>query len=202
MQSIDWLKSQKLAAAAWARTMLESRFLVLDTETSGVRGGYHEIVQIAIIDSTGTPLLDSLIKPVHPERLLEWGTGSKRAIDIHGITPQMLENAPTFPAVYETISQIVAGQQVVIFNSAFDEKMIEGDARRHQLAVPSVGKYHCAMLYYAQWYGALGGYGGGFRWQSLEKACQQLHIQTPEKAHSALGDCLRTLEVVKRMADV
>lgn len=202
MYSTDWLGQKKLEVIEWSRDLFKKDFLILDTETSGVRAGFHEIVQIAVIDSRGDILLDSLIKPVKPERLLEWGVGSKRAVDIHGLTPQMLTNAPAFPEVYEQLRPIVAGRDLVVFNADFDRKMIDGDCKRHQLAKLSVKKYHCAMLKYAQFYGKWNLSRQEFRWQSLESACVQLRIHLDERAHSAVGDCLRTLEVMRRLADV
>jgi DNA polymerase-3 subunit epsilon len=107
-----------------------------------------------------------------------------------------------FPAVYKQLCPIVEGRNLVVYNAAFDRKMIDGDCKRHDLAKLPVKKYHCAMLKYAQYYGRLNRYGGDFRWQSLETACEQLHIRLPERAHNALGDCLRTLEVMKRLAGI
>jgi DNA polymerase-3 subunit epsilon len=202
MLSTDWRGQQKQAASAWAQGLFEKRFLILDTETSGIRSGFHEIVQIGVLDSEGNVLMDTLVQPVSPERVLDWSRGGKRAVDVHGITPQMLENAPTFPAVYDPFCALLKGRQVVVYNADFDRRMIEGDCLRHRLDKPAVKKYHCTMKQYAQWYGMGSSYGGGPRWQSLEAACRQLQIQLPERAHSAIGDCLRTLEVMKRMAGV
>jgi DNA polymerase-3 subunit epsilon len=200
MQSIGGYGKHKLEASAWAKDLFKRGFLILDTETSGVRGGFHEIVQIAVVSSNGDMLLDSLVKPEHPERLLEWGSGGKRAVDVHGLSPQILKDAPPFPTVYEQLRAIVEKQNVVIYNASFDRKMLEGDCKRHQLDGLPVKKYHCAMLKYAEFYGKRNPYTGDFRWQSLEAACQQLHIRLSEQAHNALGDCLMTLEVMRRMA--
>jgi DNA polymerase-3 subunit epsilon len=105
-----------------------------------------------------------------------------------------------FPAIYEQLQPIVKGRNVVVFNAAFDRKMIDGDCKRHQLDKLPVKKYHCAMLKYAQYYGKWSPSRGDFRWQSLELACEQLRIRQSLRAHSALGDCQSTLEVMKRMA--
>jgi len=202
MYSTHWLEQKKLQITEWAKELFKKQFLILDTETSGIHGGVDEIVQIAVITSSGDVLLDSLVKPVNPERLMQWGTGGKRPVDVHGLTPQMLSTAPSFPAVYEQLHPLVAGQDVVVFNAAFDRKMIDGDCRRHRLEKLPVKKYHCAMLKYAQYYGKWNPARQDFRWQSLESACAQLQIRLDERAHSALGDCLRTLEVMKHMAGI
>ena len=202
MYSADWIAQNRRAVSAWAQGLFAEGFLVLDTETTGVRGGYDEIVQIGVMNSAGDVLLNTLVKPQHPERLTEWTPGGKRAVDIHGILPHMLVDAPSFPDVYDQLCATVKGQQLVIYNAGFDRRMIDGDCKRHQLRKPSVKKYHCAMLQYAQWHGAVNRMTGGFRWQSLETACNQLHIFSQEQAHSAVGDCRRTLEVMKRLAAI
>lgn len=202
MYTADWVGHKRLEAVEWAKDLFKKEFLILDTETSGVRGGFHEIVQIAVINSAGDTLLNTLVKPVKPERVLEWSSGGKRAVDIHGLTPQMLADAPMFPAVYVQLRPIVEGRNVVVFNAAFDKQMIDGDCRRHQLAKLPVKKYHCAMLKYAEYYGKWNASRRDFRWQSLETACEQLQIHLSGRAHNALGDCLSTLEVLKRMAGI
>jgi DNA polymerase-3 subunit epsilon len=202
MYSADWIAQNRREVTAWANDLFEQGFLILDTETTGIRSGYHEIIQIGVINSAGDVLLNTLVKPQYPERLTEWSVGGKRAIDIHGIMPHMLTDAPAFPDVHEQLCEVVKRQHLVIYNAGFDRKMIEGDCRRHQLRKISVKKYHCAMLQYAQWHGAVNRMTGGFRWQSLETACNQLHIFSHEQAHSALGDCRRTLEVMRRLASI
>lgn len=202
MYSTGQTSPNRREVSAWANDLFEHGFLILDTETSGIQGGFHEIIQIGVISSAGDVLMDTLVKPEHPELLLEWSRGGKRAVDIHGIMPEMLADAPRFPDVYGQLCDVVKGQDLVIYNADFDRKMIAGDCQRHQLASISVRKYHCAMRQYAQWYGVVNRYSGGYRWQSLENACNQLHILTAAQAHSAVGDCQRTLEVMKRLAGI
>ncbi|HHJ4165905.1 TPA: exonuclease domain-containing protein, partial [Raoultella ornithinolytica] len=60
-----------------ARYWLEEGFLFIDTETTGL-GEDAEIVEICIIDSHGSIMLNTLIKPTKPI--------PDEAIAIHGIT--------------------------------------------------------------------------------------------------------------------
>jgi hypothetical protein len=61
----------------------------------------------------------------------------------------------------------------------------------YDLAPPEIPKkhYECAMKRYAEFYGDWRGQQRGFRWQPLQGG-----------NHRALGDCLATLEVIKKMA--
>jgi len=67
--------------------------VILDTETTGLYEA--EIVQLAIINHEGETLLNTLVKPEHPEKMMEKSSKGICAYDIHGIHPDMLANAPT-----------------------------------------------------------------------------------------------------------
>ena len=60
-----------------------SSYVYLDTETTGLsaRAGAR-LVEVAIVDDSGTPLFDSLINPGIP---IPWGASS-----IHGISDSMV----------------------------------------------------------------------------------------------------------------
>jgi hypothetical protein len=78
----------------WARQVVEeSETLILDTETTGL-DDHDEVIQLAMIDMHGNVLLDTLVKPtvcVTPE-----------ARTVHGITDEVLAQAPSFSNLYET----------------------------------------------------------------------------------------------------
>jgi DNA polymerase-3 subunit epsilon len=59
------------------------------------------------------------------------------------------------------------------------------------------------MQQYAIFYGDWNDWHQSYRWQRLTSACAQQGIDQSKisaPAHSALGDCLRTLELLKVMA--
>lgn len=169
-------------AVAWARDLLAGEFLILDTETTGLTAGHDEIVQIAVINQAGKTLLNTLVLPQHPGRLME-----SSAMDVHGITPESLLGAPGWPEVYAKLIEIVAGKKVVIYNAAFDEAMIAGDCKRHGIT-PVELDADCAMEMYAQWYGEWSSYWGSYKWQPLDGG------------HTALSDCRACLGVIREMA--
>lgn len=166
-------------------------YLLLDTETTGL-GADAEICQIAIIDSSGKVLLDTLVKPVRPI--------PAEATVIHGITNEMVEGATLFPA--DDIHTIITGQNVIIYNSDYDTRMLY----QSETALGMGGfdwldeaQFHCAMQAFAQIYGDWNDYRKSYRWQKLETACNYYKVKATD-AHSALGDCLSTLAVCKAMA--
>lgn len=166
------------AASEWASSLLEQGdFVILDTETTDLRG---EIIEIAIIDNNGQPLLNQRIKPL--------GEIAPGAYAVHGISLDDLQNEPLFSEVYPSIVEAVKGKRVVIYNASFDLDRIYFDCERHELPQIELDSI-CAMLWYAQWYGEWSSYHGDYRWQQLNGG------------HSALSDCLATLEIIKTMAN-
>jgi DNA polymerase III epsilon subunit-like protein len=51
--------------AARAQALIEGDCLLLDTETTGVGDG-DEVCEITILDASGTPLLNTLVRPTQP----------------------------------------------------------------------------------------------------------------------------------------
>lgn len=164
-------------AKAWAVNLLEyGDFVILDTETTDLHG---EIIEIAVIDQDGNTLLDQRIKPQEDI--------SEGAYRVHGISLDDLKDCPTFPDVYQSIVDAVAGKPVIIYNADYDERCIRQDCKRHDLE-PIKLETACAMLWYSQWYGDWSRYHDDYKWQPLNGT------------HGALGDCKATLAVLQKMA--
>ena len=75
-----------------------ARVLFFDLELTGVYS-HDEIISISIVDGYGKLIMDTLIKPVHTKR---W----KRTEKIHGITPAMVQDAPTLSELTPRIKEI------------------------------------------------------------------------------------------------
>lgn len=90
-------------------------FTVFDTETTGLSARFHRIVEIAAIriDTDGTrTTFHSLI---HPERRIP------RAVTmIHGITDEMVKDAPPFGILAHDFISFVQGSVLVAHNARFD----------------------------------------------------------------------------------
>ena len=178
-------------AAQWAKQLMNHRFFVLDTETTGL-GPNDEIIQIAIIDMRGETLMDQLIRPGIPI--------SPGAARVHGITDERLVGAPAFRQLYIPLSKLLAGQTVVAYNMDFDWRMLQQTTTRNGLPDIRIGKRDCAMKQYAKFKGRRHGSGRGYVWHKLSNALLQEGL-APSNAHSALGDAQMTLALLQRMAD-
>lgn len=168
-------------------------YVILDTETTGLERG--EIVQIALIDADGTVLLDTLVKPVNaipPE-----------ATAVHGITDADVVDAPTWAEVTLEVQRILTGRNVIIYNAVYDRKMMHQSAEAADLLKvdwKELGQFWCAMEAFAEIFADWNDYRQSYRWQKLSKAAMCYAVKE-SGAHSALGDCLTTLAIVRAMAE-
>jgi len=186
-------KSDREEAANWARKLLADDFVILDSETTGL-GGDDQIVQLAVIDKTGAPLLNTFIRPTRPI--------PAAARSIHGITSEMVADAPTFGDVFNALLMAIGGKRCVIYNVDYDRRLLHQSEQLHKYERDPawtcmemdgwrhLALWECAMHWYSQWAGDWSSYHGNYRWQSL-----------PGGDHSALGDARACLAVLKRMAE-
>jgi len=166
-------------------------FLILDTETTGLRDG--EIVQIAIINQDADVLLNTFVKPARPIPV--------DASRIHGITDETVTDSPSWPDVIDQVHAILDGQLLVVYNAVYDRRMMHQSGEYHGLEKvewKAVSTWLCAMEAYAEYYGDWNSYHESYRWQRLSSAAAQCNVQVAN-AHDALGDCLMTLGVVRAM---
>jgi DNA polymerase III subunit epsilon len=173
-------------ARAWLRELLDSSFVVLDTETTGL--GYDdEIIEIAIVAPDGAKLIDTLVRP-RSERV------PAAVSRVHGLTMRDLADAPRWADVYLEVLAATAGRRVVAWNAAFDERMVRQSARRWSLTQRMRG-FECAMQAYASCCGARFGRVG------LERAAASLGlVGSGGQRHRAGDDAALTLAVLRATA--
>lgn len=188
-QTEDMIQSDHDAESEWALQVLrQPDTVILDTETTGLTAGYNEIIQLAVIDLQGNVLIDTLIKPEHPERMFERGERGRSAHDIHGISAEALADAPTFPEVHAKLLEILRGKIVLIYNKSFDVGMLKAMREQHQLPSLAAEAWVDVMLPYSAWCGEWSSYWGNYRWQPLGGG------------HTALADCRAVLAVLHEMS--
>ncbi len=90
-----------------ARNLLQMNPLFMHSKTTGA-AEQTEVVEIAVLDSAGNPLLDALVKPkrhIRPD-----------ATEEHGITDDMVENAPRWTEVLPDVEEILARKKVCVYD--------------------------------------------------------------------------------------
>jgi DNA polymerase III subunit epsilon len=168
------------------------QFVVLDTETTGLKAG--EICQIAIVSSGGDRLVDSLVKTRNPI--------PASATAIHGITDEMVKDAPTFLDLCPTLFGWLSNTHIIAYNVDYDRRMMYqsvGAWQKDIMPWRNIGKWQCAMLAFAEFYGEWSPYKHDYTWKSLAVACDKFKIRQVDN-HTALGDALMTRKVCYAMS--
>lgn len=98
-----------------------SRQIVLDTETTGMnRDGVHylghKIIEIGCVEVINRRLTGRHYHVyINPEMRVD-----PEAIEVHGITDEMLEGKPTFADIATEFMEFIKGADLVIHNAPFD----------------------------------------------------------------------------------
>jgi DNA polymerase-3 subunit epsilon len=176
----------KRETAAWeAAYLLETGFVVLDFETTGFPNDpLVEIIEVGIIDHMGTILMNTLVKPRRP---IPYG-----ASRVNGIYDKDVKDAPPFEEVYPQMMALLHGKQAAAYNFTFERGILQTVCRQFTVEVIKPAHWYCPMRAYQK-------FAGGYKFVKLTTACSREGIQV-ENAHRSIGDCLMTLELIRRMA--
>lgn len=159
----------------WAvRALRDECAVILDTETTGL-GKEDQVIEIGVIDLAGNVLFERRVCPsvvIHPA-----------AEAVHGITPAMVSDCPTFDQIAGELRQVIEGRRVLIYNAAFDLRLLRQTYRAFGLPCQWLNRVasDCVMRALAN----------GGKWRPLRGG-----------DHSAVGDCRATLAVLKAAAGV
>lgn len=89
-----------------------------DVETTGLSNESDEILQLSIVDLDGNTLLNTYVKPY-------WTSHWEEAEAIHGITPDMVENASYPHELIPVVKGIFKSAKLLVgYNIAFDLGML------------------------------------------------------------------------------
>lgn len=97
----------------------EAKFVVIDTETTGLDTTEDTVVEISLVEVSKNgviPLYDTLIDP---QRDIP-----ATASAIHHITERDVKGKPTLPEVWPTIVSLIEGAVLVAHNAQFDKAML------------------------------------------------------------------------------
>lgn len=174
-----------------ARKLLQSDFVVMDTETTGL-GPDAEIVEISIIDAGGTDLFTSLVRPNMP--ILP------ELVAIHGIDNGMVRNAPTWADVHDCVMHLFSGRKLAIYNADYDLRMIRQCSQAAGCRLPDLSRQaKCVMNIFSKFVGEWSDKHGNWKWHKLSAAAQACGVDATG-AHRAAADCRMTLGVLRHVA--
>lgn len=163
--------------------------IYIDTETTGLDERWDKVIEVAAIQfwDDGT-LGRSFHSLCHPGLEVLDSPRTDRALEINGITREMLQPAPPLDEVARGLQQYIDSLEAHIeavtyhsYNIAFDSKFLA-------CAPWSLGKGiwgDCVMLKFAKRYDPYRG-----KWQKLSKAAEFYNLEWPGDAHRARADAL------------
>lgn len=149
-------------------------FLILDTETTGLNFG-DEIIELAIIDKKGNVLFDSFFKPKNmiPDDV----------IDVHGITNEMVINAPNWKEKWNEIKNLIENKKILIYNADFDVIMINSTNNIWGIQDNYSINCNCVMETYRLYVGS-------------ERSVKLSEASGIPTSHRAVDDCLSVLKLI------
>lgn len=176
-------ENQAKAKAAIKGLLERDDILILDTETTSAGKG-AEVIELSVINTKGEVLLDTLIKP----KVQKMNPFAQR---VHGISLNMLQDAPTWPEVLPSLAELADRRTVLAWNAPFDRGMLEQTSEVWGLEHPR-WLFVCAMRLYAK--------KRGIKIRGLHKCVVDEdvgHLFDTYKSHRALGDIVFVLEVLR-----
>jgi DNA polymerase III subunit epsilon len=171
------------ARAAICSLLERDDVLILDTETNGAGRG-SEVIEVSIINTKGETLLDTLVKP-------KIWTMNPWAQKVHGISLDMLKDAPSWPEVFPELTTLADRRTILAWNAPFDAWMLGQTSTIWELEHPR-WLFVCAMRLYAK--------KRAIKNRGLHKAVNDeglTHLFEQHVSHRALGDVTFLLEVLR-----
>ena len=155
----------------------------IDLETTGVNLGTDRIVEIAIVKILTDGSRNVKRKLINPEMPIP-----KNSSDIHGITDEMVKDAPTFRQVAQELKQVLDGCDIVGYNSnRFDIPLLMEEFLRVQVEFDMKGRklVDVQKIFHQM------------EQRTLGAAYKFYCNKTLESAHSAEADASATYEILE-----
>lgn len=164
---------------------MENKYIVLDTETTGLNAAEDELLQVSIIDEEGNVLFDSYIRPTQHT---EWAEAER----INHISPEIVANSPTIEEVMPEINDILKRyDKIVGYNVKFDADFLKNNGAEFADNTNFVDSMKIFSLYFSA---------DNKRCKLTEAADYFCYDWSEhEEAHNSLGDCYATLYVYKKL---
>ncbi len=113
------------------RSLSNTTFVVFDVETTGLLARQSRVLEIGAIKIRNGIILERrnwLIKPDLPI--------PQKVQDIHGITPELVSNAPPFSAVFPEFQAFTSNTILLAHNARYDHAFMAEELSRNHLIFP------------------------------------------------------------------
>lgn len=162
------------------------RAIYFDTETTGVDIRNDRIIELAGYEPVSK---QSFVRLIHPGRPIP-----KEATNIHGITDEMVANAPNFGGIWEEFVAFCGDDAVLIAHNGetFDLPFLGEEVKRHNMTLPA-----WPLIDSLKWARK---YRSDLPKHSLQ-FLRQVYGVAENQAHRALDDVMVLYEVFSTMID-
>lgn len=165
--------------------MKRERVLFFDLELTGVYD-HDEIISISVMDATGKVIMNTYVRPIHTKK---W----KKTEKIHGITPEMVADAPTLAELTPQIKEIFANaDNLIAYGVSTDFSHIRKIYATEQERTALHKKIRCAAAEYTRY---MQEHHPELTHTSLSDAMQTLGIAWDGVAHTSIADTIGCMKV-------
>lgn len=172
--------------------MSAKRFLVLDTETTGldVYEG-HRIIEVGCVEVNNFQVTETVFHSyLNPEREID-----SEAIKVHGLTRSRLAKEPVFAEIAEDFLNFVRDNEVVIHNASFDIPFLNNELKLcgYEERVDQICKVVDSL--------EIAGRKHARQYNNLDALCKRYNVDTASRddAHGALVDARLLARVYIKM---
>lgn len=170
------------------RLLITRPVVFFDLETTGTNTNEDKIVQIAIKKLMTDGSIKETKTLINPEIPIP-----KEATDVHGITDEMVKNAPTFKSVAPKLITFMSDCDLAGYNSnSFDIPLLSSEFEREKIDFPSpdqkrldVYLNECRLVS-----------------RKLTDVYKRYFDKELEDAHDAMADVTATLEVLLKQIEI
>ncbi len=175
--------------SAWRSTLQQLsdvEFVVIDTETTGLRPGPDRVIEVACVRVRGGEAIDSFQTLINPIRRIP-----PFIAQFTGITQEMVNDAPTAKEIMPDVMHFIDGAIVVGHNVGFDIGFLSYEAQLVGRAFPPDGLDTIPLARR---------FCPGLKRFKLDMVASHLNIPTVNR-HRALGDATVTAAIFLRILE-
>ncbi len=166
------------------RKLSDTSFCALDLETTGTHPALHMILEVGIVRFTMDAPGGTFHRMINPGMNIP-----DDVIRIHGITDDMVRDAPPIGDVIGEISRVIGDSILVIHNPGFDLAFLGWAYRRSKQPLPPMYAVDTVRLSRLAW--------PDLHNHKLETLCGHLRLDLPH--HRALADASACMEVFRHI---
>lgn len=121
-------------------------FVVFDTETTGFSPIRDRIVEIGAVKFRNGKVLGEKTWLINPQRSIPFFVQK-----VHGITPEMIKDKPTFKEAYPEFAEFIKGAVLIAHNAPFDVRFMAAEMERNGCEFPNNPTIDSLVLF-RKWY--------------------------------------------------